>query len=120
MPCYPSIEDGGLVIEGHTYIYKGDIIKSPKTGRAIKGKVEYIGDLQALVSEDFKVIDNYVWGEDIPSITSTYLSNSTMYDDRTHYYLGKYLRLLRNETGLDLMPFYNCAVHKNTIGWSFN
>lgn len=65
-----------------------------------------------------EVVDDYRWGEDLGVMSSTYLSPDDRYDISTHEYLGRYLRVLRSERGLDLMPFYNCFLPKNILGYT--
>lgn len=53
-------------------------------------------------------IEPYEFGKNYPGLTTRYESNIVGYDSKTHYYLGQYLRALRDLKGVDLMPFYNC------------
>ena len=110
LPTYIPIEDGALVIEEHTYIYKGNVVKAPASGWVYQGAIVDGSGVRDENSPSLEVVDSYVWGEEIPQITSTYTSATSRYDLATHLYLGKFLRLLRSEKGLNLMPFYNCAI----------
>lgn len=65
-----------------------------------------------------EVVDDYRWGEDLGARSSTYMSADSSYDVSTHEYLGRFLRLLRSEKSLDLMPFYNCFLPQNVLGYS--
>ena len=57
----------------------------------------------------FKLIyNNYSFGDRIPNITKNLKIRNVVYDSYTHKYLGDYLRFIRDYTGLDLMPLYNC------------
>ena len=38
-----------------------------------------------------------------------FISKESFYDSDTHYHLGEYLRYYRGQTGIDLMPLYNCS-----------
>lgn len=59
-------------------------------------------------SEYFKYIGPYVENEFYPGVTSNFQSNSNLYDSETHYYLGQYLRFIRDIKNINLMPYYNC------------
>ena len=59
-------------------------------------------------SEYFDIIQPYIEGEFYPGITTTYNSGTSIYDSKTHQYLGQYLRQVRDLHGIDLMPYYNC------------
>lgn len=71
-------------------------------------EVDTEGPKSSLDSSYFELISPYVPGERYNNITTSYKSNSAIYDPTTHYYLGQYLRMIRDIDGIDLMPFYNC------------
>lgn len=56
----------------------------------------------------FTKISPYVFGEEYFNITGKYVSKIQGYDAETHFYLGQYLRMMRDIFDLDMMPFYNC------------
>lgn len=56
----------------------------------------------------FDIIEPYIEGEFYRGLTTNYTSNSFLYDSKTHYYLGEYLRFIRDYKKIDLMPYYNC------------
>lgn len=56
----------------------------------------------------FTRISPYVFGEEYYNITGRYTSKILGYDADTHFYLGQYLRMMRDIFDLDMMPFYNC------------
>ena len=56
----------------------------------------------------FKYIGPYVENKFYPGTTATFQSNSNLYDSDTHYYLGQYLRFIRDIKGINLLPYYNC------------
>ena len=64
------------------------------------------GDTQAVPY--FTRISPYVFGEEYYNITGRYTSKILGYDADTHFYLGQYLRMMRDIFDLDMMPFYNC------------
>ena len=55
-----------------------------------------------------KIISPYNFGDSLKGITFNYTAKSSMYDGTTHYFLGRYLRCLRDLFGVDLMSMYNC------------
>lgn len=56
----------------------------------------------------FRNVEPYLEGKFYPNINMKYLSRESTYDSNTHYYLGQFLRYIRDTKGIDLMPFYNC------------
>ena len=54
-----------------------------------------------IVEQDCTNVDNRKY-------MSTYHSTTNYYDTDTHFHLGNYLRQFKSETGINLMPFYNC------------
>lgn len=56
----------------------------------------------------FELINPFVEGQYYKGLTGTYNSNSSLYDSETHYYLGQYLRQLRDLHNIDIMQYYNC------------
>lgn len=56
----------------------------------------------------FDIIEPYIAGEFYRGLTTNYISNSFLYDSKTHYYLGEYLRFIRDYKKIGLMPYYNC------------
>lgn len=56
----------------------------------------------------FKILQPYIKGEYYRGITTNYISESSLYDPKTHYYLGEYLRFIRDFDGINLMQYYNC------------
>lgn len=97
LPIYPSVSQGDYLINGLLYIYKDNIIKCMKTG---------------ILSNNFRTIAPYRFGEFNCQFTEKYVSKYNYYDSETHEYLGNYLRLYRDTYDIDLMPFYNCFSYK--------
>lgn len=95
IPSYDSVSDGDYAFKDVTYIYKNHIIKVTKSG--------VVGS-----DAEFYNLCTYKFNERIPKVTENYISRYNYYDSETHYQLGRYLRLYRDCTGVDLMPFYNC------------
>ena len=73
------------------------------------GKV-YIKDDLIVEYKDgkFKKIANYVYNYPVVNFTKKFIIKSSVYDHYTHYYLGDYLRFIRDYKGIDLMSLYNC------------
>lgn len=104
VPIVGIWKPGRALIEGFNYItYDKYIVKAEKD---FDGNSD--GPQSAFNSEYFKIIEPYIEGQFYRGITSNLESNSFIYDSDTHYYLGQYLRLIRDLHDLDLMPFYNC------------
>jgi len=103
IPKYTSAVDGDFVVSGVIYIYIDKIIKITKSG--ILGGSGVSG-------AEYKVICRYKFGEKLFKVTENFASRYNYYDSETHYHLGRYLRLLRDCKGIDLMPFYNCFNYK--------
>lgn len=61
---------------------------------------------------EVEIIQDFQFGEFVPGLSYYHLSNSNYYDTETHYYLGEYLRCLRDIEGIDLMCLYNCFTYK--------
>lgn len=86
---------GDFVIKDMVYITKGNIVQALQTGIANSIK-------------EFKIIDIYIPSKFYPNINSPFYSNIESYDPTTHYWLGKYLRFVRDYYDVNLMPLYNC------------
>lgn len=56
----------------------------------------------------FTILEPYVEGKFYRGITSTYIPNNSNYNSDIHYYLGQYLRQVRDLHNINLMPYYNC------------
>lgn len=57
---------------------------------------------------DYEIVNTFKMNQFIPGVTQQIISTSNSYDSTVHKYLGDYLRLLKNQYNLDLMPLYNC------------
>ena len=68
----------------------------------------------------FERVSPYVFGQEYFNITGNYKSDLLGYDATTHFYLGQYLRMMRDIYDLDLMPFYNCYGGENLVDIDFN
>lgn len=70
--------------------------------------VNVLPELDSEGKNKIDIIEPYEFGNNYQGLTTQYESNIIGYDSKTHYYLGEYLRALRDIQGIDLMPFYNC------------
>ena len=85
----------------------GNILTSPLV---VTDKLVYINNIKFA---KYVLINDYVFGESVTGLTQQYISNTSFYDSFTHKVLGDYLRLIRNQCGLDLMSLYNCYNHES-------
>ena len=93
IPMIDCVVDNDFIFSGYYYIYKNYLILCTETGN---------------LSNNFKIINNFYFKDKKDNITEKYINKYQYYDSETHLYLGKYLRYLKAEKGIDLMPFYNC------------
>lgn len=129
LPTLKTVRDGDLIIKGCNYIYRNSIIKCIETGILFGHDSQYLESLEDLFIDDelivetgvspgeYDVVDTYIFGENYKGLTYKYQSKYDFYDSDTHYQLGQYLRCLRDLTGVDLMPFYNCFNYKVVDGF---
>ena len=116
IPIVSSWKPGDFVVEGLTYISKDGILKARATGNP-----KYYAEIDSVTKNKFfDYISPYVFGQYYECITGQYRSNIQGYDETTHYWLGQYLRYLRDIQGIDLMPFYNCATNRYLSDINFN
>ena len=93
LPLLSLASDGDYIVENIFYIYKDDVIKCTHTG--------FLG-----ADANYEFIHKHDSFGDIN--TYNYHSKFLYYDPDTHIQLGEYLRYLKHQRGLNLMPFYNC------------
>ena len=97
LPLISIIDENSYIVSGHSYLFKNKVIYCKQSGY--------------LTQKAGKPLANYIeqpYNPDDTSIHYNFHSKHMYYDPDTHYHLGQYLRLLKNNTGLDLMPYYNC------------
>lgn len=87
---------GRYYLAGQHYIRDGWLYSVTKSGKDI--------------ADDVKTV-SYSIGDEVPGITGTLQPTSSIYDSKTHAYLGNYLRFLRDFVGIDLMGLYNCNAY---------
>ena len=104
----PTIEvwkPGKPTIAGFQYITKNYIVEALQSCQ--EGDRDF--PLENINNNYFKILRPYIEGEFYQNVTSNYVSNNFRYDGETHFYLGQYLRMLRDLHDLDLMCYYNCV-----------
>ena len=128
VPFISTWKPGDFAIRGSFYLTKDAIWKCQHTGwpdniNDICPK-DHISHKSGNYSEEdlrfFKRVSPYVFGEEYYGITGKYESKILGYDATTHFYLGQYLRMMRDIYDLDLMPFYNCFGNEYVSDIDFN
>lgn len=103
LPTIDTLYKGKWIVPGCYYITDCNIVKA-----------NHITDDEAFqfdpdnFSSQLTIISPYKFDSSYPGFTSTYSSINDGYDSKTHYYLGNYLRCIRDLHDINLMPFYNC------------
>ena len=103
LPVIRTVQAGDYIIEGRQYIYRCDIITCTSSGYILPYNNAALSPKAAFVP-----IGEYTFGDKNDKLCTNFLSNTAGYDSKTHEYLGRYLRALRDMYGLNLMPLYNC------------
>lgn len=121
----PIIEifDSDLILKDAVYIYNNSlIIKGIQTGKFIAThgdaypgpdiypNIAYLPKTGETLGR-YQIIDYY---DKNNQSNNHYTSNCAYYDSKTHYYLGEYIRQLNRQTGINLLPYYNCYNGSNT------
>ena len=103
LPTIDTLYKGKWIVPGCYYITDCNVVKA-----------NHITDDEAFQfdpdtsNSQLALISPYKFGSSYPGFTSTYYSINDGYDSKTHYYLGNYLRCIRDLHDINLMPFYNC------------
>ena len=129
IPRFKIIQDEDYLIPGRCYLYNGLIIKCLEAGHFKHDPTDnlYPSDnlyptmklfpganpISNLTLATYKVLRYYDPAD--PTVQYNYHSKYLWHDSDTHYHLGEYLRYLKLEKGIDLLPYYNCFNYKSTI-----
>ena len=103
LPTIDTLYKGEWIVPGCYYINDCNVVRA-----------NHITDDEAFQfdpdtsNSQLALISPYKFGSSYPGFTSTYYSINDGYDSKTHYYLGNYLRCIRDLHDINLMPFYNC------------
>lgn len=134
VPFISTWKPGDFAIRGMIYLTKDAIWRCNHTG--FPDSINAICDTnthETTLSNDGKTpigegvdvayftrISPYVFGQEYYNITGRYQSKILGYDADTHFYLGQYLRMMRDIFDLDMMPFYNCYCGETLSGVDFD
>lgn len=107
IPTIPFVENINHISKNQLYIFENYIVRAKQS--------EEVVEILNAIREDrnnyyryFHRYDKYIFGKQYKGLTTNYISNTSMYDSETHFYLGEYLRAIKAYYKIDLMPFYNC------------
>ena len=64
----------------------------------------YIDGRKIYYGKSNKQVGVYAFNQKVPNFTKNYVIDSSVYDSKTHAYLGDFLRFMRDYHKLDLMP----------------
>ena len=125
LPICKTVRIGDTLIKDNVYIYNHNLIMCTKNG--VLG-AEDIDPLypktnlypsQDLFPSDgisgakYEIISRYEFGKHYNNITHTHFSQFEYYSPSDHYWLGVYLRCIRDIYGVNYLPFYNCFNTQN-------
>lgn len=101
IPTIKIWKPGDVIVQNTSYISGEYIIRG-------KYSITDTSNIHPTDTNYFDIIEPYIRGKFYKGVSSNYISNSSIYDAQTHYYLGQYLRMLRDLDNIDLMSYYNC------------
>lgn len=101
----PIWKQGQPAIKDMIYVTKDFIVRAKKE---ISTNLYGYENIDINNTEYFEKISPFIEGNFYNALTSNYMSNTGLYDSVTHYFLGQYLRQLRDLHDINLMPYYNC------------
>lgn len=107
LPTIDTLYKGKWIVPGCYYITDCNIVKANHITDDEDNYEAFQFDPDDFSSQ-LTIISPYKFDSNYPGITSTYSSINDGYDSKTHYYLGNYLRCIRDLHDINLMPFYNC------------
>lgn len=115
LPIYTVYREDKPVYDGKLYLKDNSIVQAIYN-RDNSNNVIYV---DGKPSVRFVTISNYTYGNDLGSGSTNFKIKSTIYDKDVHYYLGDYLRFLRDYRGLNLMSLYNCFGYEVPVGLNY-
>lgn len=107
LPTIDTLYKGKWIVPGCYYITDCNIVKANHITDDEDNYEAFQFDPDNFSSQ-LTIISPYKFDSSYPGLTSTYNSINDGYDSKTHYYLGNYLRCIRDLHDINLMPFYNC------------
>lgn len=107
LPIIDTLYKGKWIVPGCYYVTDCNIVRANYI-TADKNNYEAFQFDPNKFSAQLTLINPYNFNYNYPGFTSIYSSINDGYDSKTHYYLGNYLRCLRDLHDVNLMPFYNC------------
>lgn len=113
LPTIDTLYKGKWIVPGCYYITDCNVVKAnhiavDENNNVDKDNYDAFQFDPDNFSSQLTIISPYKFDSSYPGITSTYSSINDGYDSKTHYYLGNYLRCIRDLHDINLMPFYNC------------
>lgn len=113
IPLIGTWKESQDVVADRLYIYNGNrVIRALQTSGGRYASPQNIldtwRDSSGATHRWFEVVDMYVPEKYIRGVTRKYKSISRSWTRRDHYWLGQYCRNYRDNTGIDIMPAYNC------------
>ena len=112
----PDLSPGTSIMAGRYKLINGYIEIAPNVNFDVQVIYSYTNYKKAKYTK----ISGYQFGQYYPKLTEKFISKYNYYDSDTHYYLGQYLKCIRDLYDLDLMPFYNCFSYKTIKGFHLN
>ena len=113
LPTVDTLYKGKWIVPGCYYITDCNVVKAnhiavDENNNVDKDNYDAFQFDPDSFSSQLTIISPYKFDSNYPGLTSTYSSINDGYDSKTHYYLGNYLRCIRDLHDINLMPFYNC------------
>ena len=105
LPTIDTLYKGKWIVPGCYYITDCNVVRANYIAEESTEAFQFDPDN---FSSQLTIISPYKFDSSYPGFTSTYSSINDGYDSKTHYYLGNYLRCIRDLHDINLMPFYNC------------
>lgn len=120
LPICKTVRIGDVLIKNNTYIYQHNFIFCTKSGILDADELDPLYPSENLYPSedlfpsdgiskaDYKILSRYEFGKHYNNLTHTHFSKYEYYNSEDHYWLGVYLRCIRDIYGVNYLPFYNC------------